>query len=138
MQLQLEVQIREFIGRYYEGWMVCNDSTCGNRTRMMGVYGRNCLKFECKGRVSFEVRLSPLSVCSAGDLTHARRTLLLYLLFPTPQTPRFRTNKYSIRMRNYTPNFGILPISSMGRRPSIPLSVRIKVCGHVFFTTLSN
>lgn len=55
LQTQLEVQIREFIARYYEGWTVCDDPTCDNRTRMMGVYGRRCLRNGCKGKVSFEV-----------------------------------------------------------------------------------
>lgn len=55
MQAQLETQIREHIGRYYEGWTVCDDPTCGNRTRMMGVYGRRCLRQGCRGTVAFEV-----------------------------------------------------------------------------------
>lgn len=54
MQAQLETQIREHIGRYYEGWTVCDDPTCGNRTRMMGVYGRRCLRQGCRGTVAFE------------------------------------------------------------------------------------
>ncbi|KAL5492315.1 POL1 [Sanghuangporus weigelae] len=54
MQVQLENQIREHISRYYEGWTVCDDATCRNRTRMMGVYGRRCLKRGCKGAVAFE------------------------------------------------------------------------------------
>ena len=55
LQIQLECQIRAHIHRYYEGWTLCNDSTCGNRTRMMSVYGRRCLKSLCEGQVSFEV-----------------------------------------------------------------------------------
>ncbi|KAI0272419.1 hypothetical protein BC834DRAFT_921889 [Gloeopeniophorella convolvens] len=54
LQVQLECQIREHINRYYEGWTVCDDPTCGNRARMMGVYGRRCLKDWCRGVVSFE------------------------------------------------------------------------------------
>ncbi|SJL03302.1 related to POL1-DNA-directed DNA polymerase alpha, 180 KD subunit [Armillaria ostoyae] len=54
LQLQLEAQIRRHISTYYEGWTVCDDTTCGNRTRMMGVYGRRCLKQECRGSVAFE------------------------------------------------------------------------------------
>ncbi|KAF8884051.1 DNA polymerase alpha catalytic subunit [Gymnopilus junonius] len=50
LQTQLEVQIRDCIARYYEGWTVCNDQTCHNRTRMMGVYGKRCLRADCKGR----------------------------------------------------------------------------------------
>ena len=56
MQTQLEVQIREHIAKYYESWTVCDDATCGNRTRMMGVYGRRCLRPGCRGSVAFEVR----------------------------------------------------------------------------------
>ena len=53
--VQLEVQIREHINRYYERWLVCNDPTCGNRTRMMSVYGRRCLRDGCRGNVVYEV-----------------------------------------------------------------------------------
>ncbi|KAF9540175.1 hypothetical protein CPC08DRAFT_478292 [Agrocybe pediades] len=51
---QLGVQIRDAIAKYYEGWTRCDAPTCNNRTGMMGVYGRRCLKSNCKGRVSFE------------------------------------------------------------------------------------
>lgn len=51
---QLESQIRAFIGRYYEGWTICNDPTCGQRTRSMSVYGRRCLRTGCPGQVTFE------------------------------------------------------------------------------------
>ncbi|KAI0676013.1 hypothetical protein C8Q78DRAFT_963901 [Trametes maxima] len=54
LQTQLEVQIRAHIARYYESWTVCDDPTCGSRTRMMGVYGRRCLRPGCPGTVSFE------------------------------------------------------------------------------------
>ncbi|KAF9525116.1 hypothetical protein CPB83DRAFT_860041 [Crepidotus variabilis] len=54
IQAQLEVQIREHIAKYYEGWTICDDQTCGNRTRMMRVYGRRCLRPDCMGKVSFE------------------------------------------------------------------------------------
>ncbi|KAF9006961.1 hypothetical protein BDQ17DRAFT_1351161 [Cyathus striatus] len=52
--MQLETQIRECISRYYEGWTVCDDTTCGNRTRMMGVYGRRCVRQGCRSTVTFE------------------------------------------------------------------------------------
>ena len=55
LQTQLEVQIREHIARYYEGWTVCDDPTCNYSTRMMGVYGRRCLRSGCRGRVAFKV-----------------------------------------------------------------------------------
>jgi DNA polymerase alpha subunit A len=58
LQTQLEVQIRKHVARYYEGWLVCDDSVCGYRTRMMRVYGRKCLRPECRGTMSYEVSAS--------------------------------------------------------------------------------
>lgn len=58
LQVQLEVQIRKHVARYYEGWLVCDDSVCGYRTRMMRVYGRKCLRSECRGTTSYEVSAS--------------------------------------------------------------------------------
>lgn len=53
---QLDVQIRKIISHYYEGWLVCDDSSCAHRTRMMSVYGRRCLVAGCRGQMHFEVR----------------------------------------------------------------------------------
>lgn len=70
LQTQLVVQIREHISKYYEGWTVCDDPTCGNRTRMMGVYGRRCLRQGCRGTVAFEVSPpSPFRVLRPYKLT---------------------------------------------------------------------
>lgn len=62
LQTQLERQIREHIARYYEGWTLCTDTSCGYRTRKMGVWGRRCLQKECQGTIVFEVRF--VSLCS--------------------------------------------------------------------------
>lgn len=56
---QLESQIRSQTFQYYEGWLRCDDESCGNRTRSMSVYGHRCLgpngKAEgCQGRMSYE------------------------------------------------------------------------------------
>ncbi|KAK2813612.1 hypothetical protein FQN50_000007 [Emmonsiellopsis sp. PD_5] len=56
---QLESQIRAQTSKYYEGWLVCDDSSCGNRTRQMSVYGHRCLgprgRAEgCLGRIGYE------------------------------------------------------------------------------------
>lgn len=56
---QLESQIRVQTCLYYEGWLVCDDSSCGNRTRQISVYGHRCLgpsgRAEgCLGRMSYE------------------------------------------------------------------------------------
>lgn len=57
---QLEHQIRVLLSRYYEGWLVCDDPSCGNRTRQMSVYGSRCLGPRglgrgCLGRVRWEL-----------------------------------------------------------------------------------
>lgn len=57
---QLEAAIRRATSRYYEGWLVCDDSSCGNRTRQMSVYGHRCLgprgRAEgCLGRMRYEM-----------------------------------------------------------------------------------
>ncbi|KAL1957308.1 hypothetical protein VTO42DRAFT_6097 [Malbranchea cinnamomea] len=56
---QLESQIRAQTAAYYDGWLVCDDPACGNRTRQMSVYGRRCLgprgRAEgCLGRMTYE------------------------------------------------------------------------------------
>ncbi|EXJ58249.1 DNA polymerase alpha subunit A [Cladophialophora yegresii CBS 114405] len=56
---QLESQIRAQTSAYYEGWLACDDPSCGNRTRQMSVYGHRCLgpsgRAEgCLGRMSYE------------------------------------------------------------------------------------
>ena len=57
--MQLESQIRLQTSAYYEGWLKCDDTSCGNRTRQMSVYGHRCLgpagRAEgCLGRMSYE------------------------------------------------------------------------------------
>ncbi|KAF8323497.1 DNA polymerase alpha catalytic subunit [Cantharellus anzutake] len=54
LELQLELHIREHIGKFYEGWTICDDPTCGMRTRRTGVHARKCLRLGCQGNVSFE------------------------------------------------------------------------------------
>jgi DNA polymerase alpha subunit A len=56
---QLENQIRQESCKYYEGWLVCDDQACGNRTRQMSVYGHRCLgpRFlgkDCLGKMRYE------------------------------------------------------------------------------------
>ncbi|KAF5857725.1 DNA polymerase alpha catalytic subunit [Aspergillus alliaceus] len=56
---QLESQIRAQTSKYYEGWLVCDDSACGNRTRQISVYGHRCLGPRghaegCLGRMTYE------------------------------------------------------------------------------------
>lgn len=56
---QVESAVRTQTSRYYEGWLVCDDSQCGNRTRQMSVYGTRCLgpkglARDCLGRMRYE------------------------------------------------------------------------------------
>ena len=56
---QLEHRIRLETARYYEAWLICDDASCGNRTRQMSVYGHRCLGPRghgtgCLGRMRYE------------------------------------------------------------------------------------
>jgi DNA polymerase alpha subunit A len=56
---QVEHAVRAQTTRYYEGWLVCDDPSCGNRTRQMNVYGTRCLgpkglARDCLGRMRYE------------------------------------------------------------------------------------
>ncbi|KAK5629588.1 hypothetical protein RRF57_005303 [Xylaria bambusicola] len=56
---QVEHAIRAQTSRYYEGWLVCNDELCRNRTRQLSVYGTRCmgpkgLATGCLGRMRYE------------------------------------------------------------------------------------
>lgn len=57
---QLETQLRALCAKYYDAWLVCDEPTCGARTRSMSVYGHRCLGPQglakgCLGRMGFEV-----------------------------------------------------------------------------------
>ena len=51
---QIDNQLRAFVHTYYEGWLVCDDSACQNRTRQMSVYGKRCLQPACRGQTHYE------------------------------------------------------------------------------------
>ncbi|KAK8026626.1 DNA polymerase [Apiospora marii] len=57
---QVEAAVRAQTSHYYEGWLVCDDASCGLRTRQMSVYGTRCLGPKglasgCLGRMRYEV-----------------------------------------------------------------------------------
>ncbi|BGP49603.1 DNA-directed DNA polymerase alpha catalytic subunit pol1 [Rhodotorula kratochvilovae] len=58
--VQIDIQLRSFIGKFYEAWLTCDESTCGNRTRMMSVYGKKCLVAGCRGAMHLEYSDSKL------------------------------------------------------------------------------
>ena len=56
---QVESQIRAQTSQYYEGWLVCDDPSCANRTRQISVYGHRCLGPQgraegCLGHMNYE------------------------------------------------------------------------------------
>ena len=56
---QTEHAIRKLASEYYDGWLVCDDPSCGVRTRQMSVYGHRCLGPSglargCLGRMGWE------------------------------------------------------------------------------------
>ncbi|KAK2594219.1 DNA-directed DNA polymerase alpha catalytic subunit pol1 [Conoideocrella luteorostrata] len=56
---QVEHAVRQQTSKYYEGWLICDDSQCGNKTRQMSVYGTRCLgpkglAHDCLGRMRYE------------------------------------------------------------------------------------
>ncbi|KAI4831878.1 hypothetical protein E4T44_09523 [Aureobasidium sp. EXF-8845] len=59
LSAQLESQIRAHTAQYYAATLICDEATCGNRTRQMSVYGHRCLgpkglAFGCTGKMRFE------------------------------------------------------------------------------------
>jgi DNA polymerase alpha subunit A len=59
LSAQLESQIRAHTAQYYAATLVCDEATCGNRTRQMSVYGHRCLgprglAFGCTGKMGLE------------------------------------------------------------------------------------
>ncbi|CDO95431.1 unnamed protein product [Kluyveromyces dobzhanskii CBS 2104] len=51
---QVERVIRAHISLYYAGWVTCDDTTCGNVTRQISVYGKRCLMDGCTGIMSYK------------------------------------------------------------------------------------
>ena len=51
---RVELGIRTHIRKYLDGWMLCDDNTCGHRTRQLSVRGDHCLSMRCRGRVALE------------------------------------------------------------------------------------
>lgn len=56
---QVEAAVRQHLARYYSGWLVCDDPSCGARTRQMSVYGHRCLGPKglatgCLGKMNWE------------------------------------------------------------------------------------
>ncbi|CDZ97565.1 dna polymerase alpha catalytic subunit [Phaffia rhodozyma] len=54
LAVQLEIQIRDHISRYYQAVMVCDDQACLASTRAIGVYAKQCLMPNCRGQMHLE------------------------------------------------------------------------------------
>ncbi|PHH62526.1 hypothetical protein CDD81_6912 [Ophiocordyceps australis] len=83
---QMDHAIRVETSRYYEAWLVCDDSQCANRTRQMSVYGTRCLgpkglARDCLGRMRYEygekaIYTQLLYFASLWDVDRARASAL--------------------------------------------------------------
>lgn len=56
---QLESAIRKHLALYYAGWLICDDSACGIKTRQVSVYGKRCIGASgkahgCKGVMRYK------------------------------------------------------------------------------------
>ena len=54
LSVALQLATRGALKRYYEGWMLCDDATCGARTRQLSGAGPRCLRRGCRGRMVAE------------------------------------------------------------------------------------
>lgn len=68
LALQVDNQIRTVIAKFYESWLVCDNSSCEHRTRMVSIYGKRCLKDLCVGTMESEVSSSSCDVTCADRL----------------------------------------------------------------------
>lgn len=74
---QLDVQIRDHITNFYEGWLVCDDRSCANRTRHISVYGKRCLKPDCRGLMQSEVGYLMHYLQAKGITQALQRSILM-------------------------------------------------------------
>ena len=77
MVVQLETAIRAYIARYYHGYTVCTEPTCGVRTNQAGVYSGRCLAANCRGTTKREYSDKQLytQLCYLDYLFDAERAL---------------------------------------------------------------
>ena len=54
VSVALQMATRASLKDYYDGWMVCDDSACGARTRQLSGAGPRCLRRGCRGRMVAE------------------------------------------------------------------------------------
>lgn len=96
---QLEHTVRKHISLYYAGWLVCDDSSCGIKTRQISVYGKRCIGSSgtahgCKGMMRYQysdkaIYNQLLYFQSIFDVTKAKKNELkpIYDVFDQANTP---------------------------------------------------
>ena len=66
MANQVALQARRHIGKFYEGWLVCDEPTCGTQTRQLCVQknatGQACVNRGCRGTMVPKYRAADLYV----------------------------------------------------------------------------
>jgi hypothetical protein len=79
--VQVEIQIRSFIAKFYESWLVCDDASCATRTRQMSVYGKRCLAAGCRGTMHYDVSSYGTCVAFLTSKQYSDARLYNQLLF---------------------------------------------------------
>jgi DNA polymerase alpha subunit A len=70
VRVQLTLAIRRYIQQYYDGWYICDDITCNNRTKMLSAFGRRCIVDNCRGTMRKEViRAHTMNVIYTNSLS---------------------------------------------------------------------
>jgi len=55
LMAQLIREIRVYIKKYHDAWLICDDSACATKTRQVAVYGKRCLMSGCRGAMVYQV-----------------------------------------------------------------------------------
>ncbi|GAA6028504.1 hypothetical protein JCM8097_007252 [Rhodosporidiobolus ruineniae] len=105
LAVQLDLQIRCFITKFYEAWLVCDEQTCSNRTRMMSVYGKKCLIGGCRGAMHFEYSDSKLydQILYFDTLLDTEKALLKAAGTPQQGKSCLSSNEVVARVQNNRP-----------------------------------
>lgn len=100
---QLERTIRSHISLYYAAWLVCDDSTCGNITRQISVFGKRCLNENCTGVMRYrytdkQLYNQLLYFASLFDIGRNKKEELKPLYHPDdPDFPRTKLSSSQIQ-----------------------------------------
>ena len=112
---QLEAAIRKHLSLYYAGWLVCDDSACGIKTRQISVYGKRCIGASgkahgCKGVMSYKYSDKALYnqllyFDAIFDVSKAQKNQLRPIVYDVPVNPMSEGQLNALAEQNKV-NFG--------------------------------